>query len=313
MNPLASRGGTPCFWKPPQETWPPLTRSSKVAWMRSALVRTWMVASLVGWATAFFAGCSAQTPEHPPRLELGCVDESCPVDRISTVPLSPSEPSGLGGNTGSTVLKATELRGSISLVTDDRFVNAVAYRGSATVNAESVSSQWVTQSVTPAGAVSLPGVLLSNSTWVLVEPAMADVFPTLQPVDTTVASGATSLIVVGSEPVDLALRSLIVGATTRPVNAAQVLLFLEDSQGQGVSGVSVIYPSAEVVAYGVAGILSQAAKATDGSGLVFIGNVPALDLVQESTFGVKRSTGTLAFSVRILAGAVTWARLRLPD
>ena len=132
----------------------------------------------------------------------------------------------------------------------------------------------------------------------------AGVLPTLSPVDTRAAKSENLAIGVVRE-VDIdGIFALSLAATERASSRAQVVVHVVDEQGRTVRGVQASL-TAEFTAYRGAGIWDASeGAATDDSGLIFLGNVPASSSIAVANI-VFRGSVSARVEARIRAGATT--------
>jgi hypothetical protein len=244
----------------------------------------------LGLALAALAASSAcaEQKERPTPYTSQCSGLGCLPPHVGTRPPPPGSGGGDGGGNEGGAAGAGEevtLTGVVGLLADATFEGADTFPEFVDLRAESPRAASVVGLWT--GNVSDPfvieGVLRAPAVWVHGRPRAggADALPTLQPMSTDNPDDAG---VVHSESPFVLVRASVIeeifSLASTPVlpdeNAAQVVLQLvTGSARDGLAGIEVTAPQAEVVMYGVNGSFSDIPEETDGSGLVLLGNIPA--------------------------------------
>src|SRR5260221_6205026 len=125
--------------------------------------------------------------------------------------------------------------------------------------------------------------------------------PTLTPVDSRSAPSAGLTVgLARSLDVDGIFVNL---GTERATDRAQVVLHVVDSQNRSLPGVQATL-TAEVTAYRLAGAWIANATATDDSGMIFLGNVPAGTALTTAPVALSGATSARV-DAEIQSGAIT--------
>jgi hypothetical protein len=250
-----------------------------------------------------FAVACGDKVEHPAAAP------ACDPATMNCVGLPPDGGGvGVGGGeggegaTGGDVV--TDWSGQVLSYTGDDFEQGVVFDGKADISATGTSGARVTGSY-DGSTFTLSGVLKDANNWFLVEPAAATgVLPTLTPVDTRATKAdALAIGIVREADID-GIFTLSLASTERSTSRAQVVVHVVDDQGRTVKGVQAAV-SAELTAYRGAGTWdSSEGAATDDSGLIFLGNVPATQSIAVANI-VFRGSVSARVEARIKAGATT--------
>lgn len=249
---------------------------------------------LVPWLLCVACG---QKLDHP--------DAAAPCDPnvtdCSSKPPSAMGSEGGGNEAGSDSGGDDEVAaqtGSVLAFDDDFFDRGTFLSAKAEVTAAGASGARV--SGTYDGAeFQLMRVLRSSTNWFLVTPEVGSgMLPTLSPLDTRKDLPLTVGVANSSVVDGIFLAS---SGTERSLERAQIVLHFVDEQLRAVPGVTVNITS-EMKAYRAAG--AWIGEETDGSGMVFIGNVPAGTALSPATVTLG---GTVSgrVQVMILAGATS--------
>lgn len=236
-------------------------------------------------------------------------DAAAPCDS-STMDCNTSPPIGSGVDVdggaggGASGNETTSWTGQLVTYTSDDFDQGINFDGKAEVSATGVSGARVKGSY-DGTSFTLKDVVKDATNWFLVEPETgAGVLPTLSPVDTrAVKNNALAIGVVSEADID-SIFTLSLAATERSSSRAQVVIHVVDDQGRTVEGVQATF-SAELTAYRGTGTWDATeGAATDGSGLIFLGNVPASSSIAVANI-VFRGSVSARIEARIKAGATT--------
>jgi hypothetical protein len=212
-----------------------------------------------------------------------------------------------GGNEAGASSQGEEVAtfsGAVLAFDDDYFDRGTTFSGVAQISATGETGARVTANY-DGKSFQLDGVLKDPANWFLAVPATGSgMIPTLMPLDTRSATAdMLSVAVANSTAVDgIFLAS---SGTERAVDRAQIVLHLVDKQLRSVSGATGTL-TAEVTAYRAAGswIGVTTQNATDDSGMLFFGNVPAGSALSPTTINLSGAV-TARIQVSILAGAIS--------
>ncbi len=210
---------------------------------------------------------------------------------------------GEGGD-GSSGDQTTDWTGELLAYTGDDFTTGSLFEGAANVSATGVSGARV-RGTYDGATFSLQNIVKASTNWFLVEPeAGAGLLPTLTPVDTrAVKNDELAIGVVRAADID-GIFALALAATDRSDGRAQLVVRVVDSRDRSVSGVKASL-TAELTAYRGAGTWdSTEGAATDDSGLIFFGNVPATSAIGATAIEL-RGPVTARVEARIKAGVTT--------
>jgi len=255
--------------------------------------------------------------DDPERTPATCVDCGYSVGAGMGLP---DGSGGSGGEaasgSGATAGEAVTLTGRVALVDDVGLEAGPLFPDPAAIRVEGQSGASVVGTWDGAEPFSIENVAFGPEVWLLSTPPVNGLaLPTLELLDTTQPNMdrvvTADVAVVSQELIDTVL-SLLSVPVFRNEEAAQIILRIEDTEGDPLAGVTVIARSAEVVAYGASGSFSDIATETDSSGLVLIANVPAT-VWPGSLVGVTFAAGALqgGADVRVVTGGVTLERILL--
>jgi hypothetical protein len=247
------------------------------------------------------AACG-QTPDHP-EAAPACDPQ---VTSCSYMPPVTGSPTG-GGNqagAGSSDEELGTFTGEVLAFDDDYFDHGAPFTGQAQVSAVGQSGARI-QTNYDGTSFQLAGVLKDPANWFLVVPADATgMIATLMPIDTrsVAADRLTVGVANGSAVEGIFLAS---SGTERALERAQIVLHVVDEQLRSVAGVQGEL-TAEVTAYRAAGswVGVGGQDATDDSGMIFFGNVPAGSALSEAKI-VLSGAASVRVDVTIAAGAVS--------
>jgi hypothetical protein len=198
----------------------------------------------------------------------------------------------------------TSWTGQIASYSGDDFAQGLTFEGQAEVSATGRSGARV-KATYDGTSFTLNDVVKDASNWFLVEPQEgAGVLPTLSAVDTRISKVSASPIGLVREADIDAIFTLSLAATERSSSRAQMVIRVVDPQGRSVAGVQAAL-TAEVIAYRGAGTWdSTEGAATDDTGLIFLGNVPAAGSLAVTSI-VLRGSVSGRVEARTRAGATT--------
>lgn len=211
-----------------------------------------------------------------------------------------------GGNEAGASQQGDEVAtfgGDVLAFDDDYFDRGALFGGKADISATGESRARVTTSYDGV-SFQLPGVLKDPANWFLVVPETSSgMLPTLMPLDTRSSTGKLSLGLANGTVVDAIF--LASSGTERGLERAQIALRVVDQQLRSVPGMTGAL-TAEITAYRAAGswVAVTTQNATDDSGMVFFGNVPAGSAPSLTTITL---TGTVSAKVEVViqAGAIS--------
>lgn len=242
------------------------------------------------------------------KLDHPSIAPGCDPDVMHCLVSTPSGMSGPGGGNeagaGSQGDEVASFSGDVRAFDDDYFDRGVVFSGMAQISATGESGARVSGNY-DGKSFQLAAVLKDPANWFLAVPDdSSGMLPTLMPVDTRSASAdKLSVGVANSTVVDgIFLAS---SGTERALNRAQVVLRLVDEKMLSVAGVTGTL-AAEVTSYRAAGswVGVTAQNATDNSGMLFFGNVPAGSALSEITVNLSGAV-TTNVELRITAGAIS--------
>jgi hypothetical protein len=212
-----------------------------------------------------------------------------------------------GGNeagAGSQGEEVATFSGAVLAFDDDYFDRGALFSGVAQISATSETGARVTANY-DGTSFQLDGVLKDPANWFLAVPATGSgLIPTLMPLDTR--SARADLLSVGvANGIAVDGIFLVSSGTERALDRAQIVLHLVDEQLRSLSGVTGKL-TAEVTAYRAAGswIGVTTQNATDNSGMLFFGNVPAGSALSPTTINLAGAV-TARIEVIIQAGAIS--------
>jgi hypothetical protein len=259
-------------------------------------------ACLAGVCFALTSACG-QKIDHPdaaPPCDPATTQCDVHVPNMGGGLPAPSNQGGEGSGGGEEEL--VTLTGQVVAYADDSFDQASTFPAKADVSAVGEGGARVA-SVYDGTQFQLMDVLKASANWFLVEPAASTgMLPTLTPVDTRTASSGYLLGVASSVNIDRIFLNL---GTDRSGERAQVVLHVMDAQGRPVSGVRAEL-TAEKIAYRTAGTWVANDDGTDGSGLIFFGNVPSGTALAPLVVTLS-GAATARVEVSVRTGAVTVA------
>lgn len=242
-----------------------------------------------------------QKLDHPDAAP-GCD----PAVMHCVVSMAPATGQPGGGNAGGagTGDDVATFSGHVVAFADDYFDRGATFSGMAQISATGESGARVSTSY-DGQAFQLASVLKDPVNWFLTVPDDASgMMPTLVPLDTRVTSAdmLTPGVANTSAVEGIFLAS---SGTERALDRAQVVLKLEDEKGLSVKGVTGKL-TAEITSYRAAGswVAVTTQNATDDSGMLFFGNVPAGTALSPVTVNLS-GTVTARVEVTIVAGAIS--------
>jgi hypothetical protein len=243
--------------------------------------------------------CS-QEEEHPPAAD-GC--DPSTMDCLGP-PMSgglPSNPGGEGGSDSGGDESATA-NGRVLQYIDDFFDRGAAFIRPAEVSAMGQSGRRVTAQY-DGTTFELEGVLKTASNWFMVAPGNnSGMLPTITPLDTRIKLTGLEVGLTSQVLVDGIFQQSL-ASSERSDARAQIVMRVTDAKGVGVAGVQGSYPT-ELIVYRAGETWLESAVATDDSGMLFFGNVPAnagLTVVKINLLGAV----TASVSTAVAAGATT--------
>lgn len=218
-------------------------------------------------------GC-AEKKDHPP-LVGGCAPgQRCPtMFGNGSLGDSPDEQGAAGAGGEST---AGELTGKVLDIVDDTFVAVQPYTDRAIVEGRGSGGGLVSAEWNGTDPFVLKDLEAEPTSWLSVRPERGQLgLRTLHAVATNI-SRRSDLGIVRRDTFDV-LFGLLSTPTLVAAGTAQVVLIFTDASGTraGVAGVRVVATDAALVAYRSGASWSTDTVATDGSGLVVLGNVYA--------------------------------------
>jgi hypothetical protein len=255
----------------------------------------WAPVTLV--STLLF-GCGNEV-DHPASAP-GC--DPAVMKCTYTPPEMGSVGVGDGGESGGGD-QVADWSGQVLAFKDDYFELGSVFTGAADISATGVSGARV-KGRYDGTSFQLQDVVKSGANWFLVEPDdNQGVVPTLTVVDTrAVKADELGIGVARQGDIEGIFQLALAGEPS--AERAQIVLQISDEQGRALSGVSAQL-TAEIVAYRVDTAWDAAGSgATDDSGMIFLGNVPASASLAASNV-VLSGTVNARIEVRTLAGATT--------
>jgi hypothetical protein len=210
---------------------------------------------------------------------------------------------GNEGGAGSEPEQTATWTGHVVAYQDDYFDKGAVFPGQAEVSAIGQSGARV-QGHFDGTSFELQDVVKDDENWFMVEPAAGQgMLTTVTPVDTRAVKMDQLVLGLASEENIDGIYALSQSGGERNPQTAQIVLRVTDAQGRSIKGVSVSL-IAEMIIYRVGDQWLSSDGATDDSGLVLLGNVPA-------TAALGRVNITLLGTVearveaRIIAGGTT--------
>ncbi|MES1185785.1 MAG: hypothetical protein ABUL60_18375 [Myxococcales bacterium] len=242
-----------------------------------------------------------QKLDHP-ELAPGC-DPAVMRCTVSMTPATGS-PGGNGEGGAGSGDEVAAFTGDILAFNDDYFDLGSTFTGMAQVSATGQSGARVSASY-DGKSFQLDSVLKDAANWFFTVPdGGSGMIPTLMPLDTRAATAAMlSLRVANGSVVDgIFLAS---SGTERALDRAQIVLHIVDEKRRSVTGVTGKL-TAEVTSYRAAGswvgVSNQ--NATDDSGMLFFGNVPAGTALSPVSVNLTGAV-TASVEVTIVSGAIS--------
>jgi hypothetical protein len=218
---------------------------------------------------------------------------------------------GAGGDAGEAGgSDSVALTGRVNQLLDTRFQSSARYADAAVLEAEGTAEASVSADWTGSGQFTLTGVLRQDPIWLSVRPNRdtTQVLRTLQPVHDP--SETIEALLVARQTFEVGVLAQLVEPIELDDSRAQAVIFVVDSAGRGLAGVTAGLPAAAAIAYGRNGLFADEDDAgTDGSGLVVFGNVSARDYPGNDVrieFGGVVDGFT---EIRLASGAVSVATL----
>lgn len=245
-----------------------------------------------------------QKLDHPDAAP-GCD----PAVMHCVVSMTPATGEPGGGNEGGAGVgdEVATFTGDVVAFDDDYFDRGSTFSGMAQISATGQSGARVMASY-DGTSFQLAAVLKDPANWFLTLPdGGSGMMPTLMPLDTRSASAARLTVgVANTSAVDgIFLAS---SGTERALDRAQVVLQVVDEKGRSVTGITGKL-TAEITSYRAAGswvgVTTQ--NATDDSGMVFFGNVPAGSALAPVTVNLTGAVSA-GVEVKIVAGAISVVR-----
>jgi hypothetical protein len=256
-----------------------------------------MRSALIGVVFTLLASCGNKV-DHPDAAP-GC-DPA--VMNCSYTPEMGSVGLGEGGESSGGD-QIADWSGQLLAFQDDYFDLGSVFTGTAEVSATGVSGARVKGDY-DGSIFHLEDVVKTASNWFLVDPDVGQgVVPTLTVVDTrSVDADALDIGVAHQQDVESIFQLSLAGEPSR--DRAQIVLKVVDEQQRSVSGVTAQL-MAEIVAYRQESTWDAAeGGATDDSGMIFLGNVPATAALSPVNVNLGGAV-TARIEVRILAGAIS--------
>lgn len=277
-----------------------------------ALAGAAFVSALLYW------GCRDES-ERPPLTETctsgpGCLPPKGGVIGPGEGGAGSDGPSA-GGDAGSFWSGGApdEIVGVVRELSDDRFDRTIAFTNTAIIEAEGEEERFARATYNGFDPFVLRDFQPADPIWVLARPEEnRGVLPTMHPIDPRAA--------FADEPIDFGLvradtLDVIFGLAVdqapngRLPGTGQAILWFTDSRGEGIPGIEVTFPEAELVSYG--GTWVSGETQTDQSGLVLLGNVvtPAFP---GSTKRVRLSGAATGYVlIRVASNAVSLVQVPL--
>jgi hypothetical protein len=253
-------------------------------------------AALVGWSAC------AEKQDRPPPYTSQCDGVGCLPPHVGNA--------GEAGE-GSEVT----LSGVVGLLADDQFDVADTFPETVDLRAESPRAASVVGVWT--GSVSDPflieGVLSAPAIWVHGKPRAggSDALPTLEPMRTNnpdengIVYSESPFVLVRASVIDEVFTLASTPVLPDATRAHVVLQLVSGSAQNGLAGVTVTAPQAELVMYGVNGTFSDIPEETDGSGLVVLGNIPASTWPGRTLAISFSGSRTSSVELPVMTGSVT--------
>jgi len=208
------------------------------------------------------------------------------------------------------------LSGRVIQFADDYFDQGPVLLSTAKVSATGANGARVSASFDGA-SFNLDGVLKAPVNWFLVEPSAQSggaqtMLPTLAGVDTRSVAG--NALTLGVAPSDTLREVFLYSGTDLSLERAELVVRVVDSQQRPLVGVRVgVSSAAEITEYRMAAtwVPADAESATDDSGMLFFGNIPAGAALSPATLSLSGGTSSRA-TVELRAGTVTVVTIVAP-
>jgi hypothetical protein len=214
---------------------------------------------------------------------------------------------GGGSTAGTAGTGPGKLSGTVVELVDDSFVTSIPFAGSAIVEAQASNGAVLSTTFDGQHPFTLTGVEPAVPSWISVRPSSGtENLRTLHPVATNI-NRSVDLGLVRADTLDEMFGILTVPAQLGS-GTAQIVLAFSVTQGastSGAAGVQVALPDSAFVAYKNGAAWSSDEPGTDTSGLVVLGNVPAVAFpgTTKRIFLSGSSSGFI--DVRVAAEAVS--------
>jgi len=252
--------------------------------------------------------------DPPDRTPATCVDCGFSVGSGVGIPSSGGSGGEGAGGSGATAGEAVTLTGDVLLLDDFAFESGPLFPELTAIRVEGESGASVVGSWNGVDPFLIENVQFGAEVWLLATPPPNGLgLPTLGPLDTSepnIEGVVTADVAVVSQGVIDTIFALLTVPVMRNEEQAVVLLGITDSDGDPLAGVTVTAREAEVVVYGANGTFSDLPTATDSSGLLVLGNVPASNWpgsLVAVTFSGELEGGV---NVPVVTGGVTYELIR---
>lgn len=215
-------------------------------------------------------------------------------------PLSSGAP-GDGSGGADSGQDTADWSGQVYQYRDDYFDQGVVFTGQAKVSADGKTAR--VSDIYDGTVFELAGVAQKASNWFLVEPQVGSgMLATITPLDTRAKVGNLKVGLAPEQLVD-GIYGFSLSGAVRDTSKAQIVLRVIDGKGIALAGVTA-HVTAELVAYRAEDSWLDDITTTDDSGMVFLGNVPAVPTLSGVNIVLSGEVNARV-EAQVLAGATT--------